>query len=149
VLLSLFLIVLLNTPATTISPTVNNGDLTIIIEGFESLDGQVCVGLYTSADHFLSEVDVYQYVCEQVDNKKVKAVIKGIPEGYYAFSIFHDANNNGTLDKNLIRIPKEAFTFSNHAKVRFGPPSFEEAQFHFVPSQTNVHHVRVKRLMAD
>jgi uncharacterized protein (DUF2141 family) len=45
--------------------------------------------------------------------------------------LFHDANENGELDTNFLGLPKEAYAFSNNAKVTFGPPKFEKAMFEF------------------
>lgn len=38
-----------------------------------------------------------------------------------------DANGNGKLDKNFVGVPIEAYGFSNGARGRMGPPSFEAA----------------------
>ncbi len=50
-----------------------------------------------------------------------------LPPGTYALGLFHDLNGNGVLDKNLFGIPKEPYGFSNNARGRLGPPSFEDA----------------------
>lgn len=50
-----------------------------------------------------------------------------LPTGVYAVGIFHDLNGDGALSKNFLGMPKEPFGFSNNARARFGPPSFEEA----------------------
>lgn len=49
----------------------------------------------------------------------------------YAISLFHDANNDGRMNKNWMGIPAEGYGSSNDAKANFGPPSFEDAQFLF------------------
>jgi len=36
---------------------------------------------------------------------------------------------NKELTTNFIGIPKEPIGFSNNARIKFGPPSFEEAKF--------------------
>jgi uncharacterized protein (DUF2141 family) len=43
--------------------------------------------------------------------------------------LYVDSNKNEKLDTNFFGIPKEQFGFSNNAKGRFGPPSFESASF--------------------
>ncbi len=53
--------------------------------------------------------------------------IAGIPSGTWAVLAFHDANNNGELDRNLLGIPKEDYGFSRDATNKFGPPKFEAA----------------------
>ena len=46
---------------------------------------------------------------------------------------------NEKLDTNFFGIPKEQFGFSNNAKGRFGPPSFESASFELDGVQRNFH----------
>ena len=49
-----------------------------------------------------------------------------VPAGAYAIMIYHDENANGRLDRGgLLRMPAEGYAFSNDARVRLGPPSFE------------------------
>ena len=52
-----------------------------------------------------------------------------LPDGIYAIGLYVDSNKNEKLDTNFFGIPKEQFGFSNNAKGRFGPPSFESASF--------------------
>ncbi len=58
-------------------------------------------------------------------------VFRGVDPGVYAISAFHDANDNGKLDKNFIGIPTEGFCASRDARARFGPPSFKDARFRY------------------
>ncbi len=64
-----------------------------------------------------------------VRNKICVMRIDGLNTGKFSFKYFHDENMNSNLDKNWIGIPIEGFGFSNNAKVRFGPPDFEETIF--------------------
>ena len=52
-----------------------------------------------------------------------------LPDGIYAIGLYVDSNKNEKLDTNFLGIPTEQFGFSNNAKGRFGPPSFESASF--------------------
>ena len=56
-------------------------------------------------------------------------VFKDLPEGEYAFAVYHDANANGKMDKNLIGMPTEDFAFSNNAMGKMGPPDYASAKF--------------------
>jgi uncharacterized protein (DUF2141 family) len=58
-------------------------------------------------------------------------VFKGIPAGTYGISAFHDENDNGKLDTNLIGMPTEDYCASRNARGVFGPPSFEDAKFRY------------------
>ena len=52
-----------------------------------------------------------------------------LPEGVYAIKLFLDLNGNGEMDTNFLGIPKEPFGFSNNAKGKLGPPSFDASAF--------------------
>ena len=47
----------------------------------------------------------------------------------YAIRMYHDVNDNGELDTNLMGIPSEPFAFSNNAQGRFGPAAWDDAVF--------------------
>ena len=55
--------------------------------------------------------------------------IEKIPEGTYAVAVFQDIDRNKDLKTNFIGLPQEPIGFSNDARIRFGPPSFNDAQF--------------------
>ena len=57
----------------------------------------------------------------------VRFVVDDLSPGRYAVAAFHDANDNGELDTNLLGIPSEGYGFGNDASAAFGPPSFESA----------------------
>ena len=56
-------------------------------------------------------------------------IFRGIPEGTYGLSAFHDKNNNGKLDTNFVGMPIEDYCASNNARGFMGPPSFDDAKF--------------------
>lgn len=58
--------------------------------------------------------------------------------GDYAIRLYHDQNNNGKLDTNLFGIPTEGYAFSNDAKPKFGPPSYETMSFVIDETQATV-----------
>lgn len=62
-----------------------------------------------------------------------------LPHGRYAVVVFHDENDNGTLDHNWLRLPAEPMGFSNGFELSFhsGMPSFDKLRFDFTqPEQT-------------
>ena len=61
----------------------------------------------------------------------VRLVFEGVPPGRYAIALLHDENNNGKADRALMMMPKEGFGFSRDAKVRMGPPDFDDAAFQY------------------
>lgn len=101
-------------------------DLTIEVTDVQSADGTVKVALYT-ADSFLKKPAAVKSA--QAAAGSVKLVMTDVPEGSYAFALYHDANGNGKLDRNAMGIPTEDYSFSNGAMGTMGPPSFDSARF--------------------
>lgn len=62
-----------------------------------------------------------------------RVVFADLPPGRYAVAAFHDADENGRLTLWPVGLPREAYGFSNNARGRFGPPSFDSAAFTLGP----------------
>ncbi len=60
---------------------------------------------------------------------QVTVTFPNVAPGRYAIALLHDENGNGKADRALGMMPKEGFGFSRDAKVRMGPPSFDDAVF--------------------
>lgn len=101
-------------------------NLTIHIDDVKAGGGPVMVALYNSADGFLKAPVGH---ARSADGNANTIVLKDLPVGEYAFAVFHDANSNGKMDKNLLGIPTEDYAFSNNALGKMGPPSFAQARF--------------------
>lgn len=103
-------------------------DLTVTVEGTRSSEGPVLFALYDSADGFpSSERRLQAQMAPAAQPGGATAVFRGLPAGRYALAVFHDANGNGKLDRNLLGMPTEAFGFSNNAMGVASAPSFEQA----------------------
>ncbi len=101
-------------------------DLTIQVDDVKA-GGTVMVALYNSEGSFLKAPA--KATGAPASPGGTVLVIKDLPEGEYAFAIFHDANTNGKMDKNLLGIPTEDYAFSNNALGKMGPPSYASAKF--------------------
>ena len=73
--------------------------------------------------------DTYRSGNIKVVNNKATIIFEDVAKGTYAFSLFHDLNENKKLDTNFLGIPKEPYGFSNGEKGSFGPPKYEEVKF--------------------
>jgi uncharacterized protein (DUF2141 family) len=60
---------------------------------------------------------------------KASISFHGIKPGEYGISAYQDINDNHTMDRNIIGIPKEPTACSNGAVGRFGPPRWRDARF--------------------
>jgi uncharacterized protein (DUF2141 family) len=120
------------------------GELRISIEGLHALKGTILIGLYDSKESFeraiaLAGKNGYRNDPERVAGAALRVdhaaksgiAFENLAAGRYAVIVFHDADGNGRLDKNLLGVPTEAYGFSNGARGFLGPPSFRDASVAF------------------
>ena len=109
-------------------------NMEVVIKNVDASDGNIAAALFSNEADFLKT----RFAAKKVKANKgeVHLVFENIPAGKYALSVYHDANTNGELDKNLMGIPKEGFGFSNDAMGMFGPPDFKKASFDWKGEQT-------------
>jgi uncharacterized protein (DUF2141 family) len=101
-------------------------DLTIRIDGVASADGDIKIALYNSADGFLSKSVRGLQAPAHIGTVEVK--VADLPPGDYAFAVYHDANGNGKMDRNMVGMPTEDYAFSNNAVGKRGAPRYEDAR---------------------
>ncbi len=71
----------------------------------------------------------------KVKGLKAEVCFDSIHPGRYAIQFYHDENQNGKLDLNLIGIPKESYGSSNDVKPVLGPPKFEKMLFNLTENK--------------
>ena len=71
----------------------------------------------------------------KVEGLKAEVSFDSIYPGRYAIQFYHDENQNGKLDMNLIGIPKESYGSSNDVKPVLGPPKFEKMLFNLTENK--------------
>ena len=100
--------------------------LTVVIDGIEEMKGHILLGIYDEENYMTKFIDAKM---EKADGETVTFVCEDIASGEYAISVFHDENDNKKLDTGAFGIPKEKYGFSNNAKGKMGPPSFQDCMF--------------------
>jgi len=104
-------------------PLPSTGSIEVIVEGLLDESGALRVSLYNSQHGFPhNPKKAFRRRVLSLKNEKGPILFEEIPYGYYAVSVLHDRNENGRLDKNFFRIPKEPFGASNNPPLRRGPP---------------------------
>lgn len=100
--------------------------------------GMIWIGIYDSEENFLvkERAIVKGYTVEQPG--RIHISLPDLPYGTYAIAIFHDLNNNGYLDQNILGIPSEPFAFSRRPKSKFRMPKFDEVAVTFSPDQQEI-----------
>ena len=107
-----------------------SSDIKLIINEIQTDTGTIRVLVFNQADGFPEEPKkAFKALSIPVKNLKAETVIKGLPAGNYAISVFHDENDDGELKKNIVGIPIENYGFSNNPSVIFSAPSFNKCSF--------------------
>ena len=92
--------------------------------------GRVAVAIYRDADSFRrNRSPVRTLMLTRNRNGQITAFVQGLQPGRYAIAAFQDVDGDGVLGKGAFGLPREPFGFSNNARARFGPPSFDSAAF--------------------
>ncbi|MBN2273173.1 MAG: DUF2141 domain-containing protein [Bacteroidales bacterium] len=71
-----------------------------------------------------------------IRNETASIVFSNLSSGRYAVNIFHDENQNGQMDYNWLKLPKEGFGFSGETKKLLGAPKYEEMLFFIISDDT-------------
>jgi len=116
--------------------TPNQQPLLLEVENVAEAKGHIWFGVYDSKESFLNEEKAVAIFGEKVTKAgNIQIIFDKIPFGTYAIAVFHDVNNNGTLDQTLVGIPKEPYAFSDKLKSKWRAPIFDDVKFSF--SQAN------------
>ncbi len=110
-------------------PSTKAADLTITVSGVKSSTGRIYVGVHRadSGIKFPDDKGMVAGIWREAVKGSFTVQITGFPPGRYAINGFHDQNDNGKLDTNVLGIPTEGYGFGNGADASFGPPKFEAA----------------------
>lgn len=111
------------------------GTLDVKLENITTKSGKFFYVLFSDENGFPDDPKKSQYQ-GSFSAEASSLSLKGIPDGKYAFSIFHDKNDNGKLDTSFLGLPMEPFGFSNNPSIIFGPPSFDKAKIKVEGTQT-------------
>ncbi|MEI8027966.1 MAG: DUF2141 domain-containing protein [Pseudomonadota bacterium] len=117
-------------PATPVvpDPEIALVKVTLNITKTRNANGNMCLSVFNKAEGFptSAEAAIIKRCLPAVAGGQ--AVELGLePNGRYAIAVFHDENENGTLDTTGgLGIPKEGFGFSSNPPLKIGAPSFEE-----------------------
>lgn len=109
------------------------GNATIVLEvsTFRNLKGFLGCQLYATSDSFpdkwQSQVNLRKRV--PVTATTTSCTFSDLAPGTYAAAVIHDENGNGTLDKNFLGIPTEAYGVSNNCTHALSKPRWDEAKF--------------------
>ena len=104
-------------------------ELLIEVRGVRSDAGRIYVAVHAprEGEEFPYAEGMVAAIHQQARSGDLRFVLRDLPAGRYAVNAFHDENDNGDLDTNVLGIPKEGYGFANDPSTTFGPPDFDEA----------------------
>jgi len=102
--------------------------VTLNITKTRNANGNICLSVFNKPEGFPTSGDaaiIKRCVPAVSGSQLIELGLE--PNGRYAIAVFHDENENGTLDTTGgLGIPKEGFGFSSNPPLKIGAPSFEE-----------------------
>jgi len=109
--------------------TENTDSFVLEVDGLKKTEGELRIAMFSSRETYTKEPTFAVVI--PVDSTTVVWQVDELPFGDYAIAVYHDKNTNGKLDTNVLGIPKERYGFSNNARGRFGPASWNDSFFSF------------------
>ena len=104
------------------------GTLVVTLTGMKDDRGSLVYAMWSGPDGWLETNAVREGAAPVVTGTSTIR-FEQLPFGEYAISAYHDRNGNMKLDTGLFGVPKEPLGTSNDARIRFGPPKYEDAVF--------------------
>ena len=107
------------------------------------LGGSISSGIFTK-ENFPKVGKRFRGEDLTVTSNEMEVLLEDVPVATYGAVVFQDKNDNRKLETNLLGFPKEPIGFANNAKIRLGPPSFEDASITVVEGETVIVNIQLK-----
>jgi uncharacterized protein (DUF2141 family) len=104
-------------------PSYSQFKLDIEITGIRNNKGNIMLQLFDENEKVLNQEK------GPITDNKCKFSFTNLIAGKYAVRYYHDENQDGRMETNLVGKPTEGYGFSNNVTRKFGPPSFEKWLF--------------------
>jgi uncharacterized protein (DUF2141 family) len=114
-----------------------SGTLTIQATNFENENGKVVANLFREQDEIPEHP--FMIMKSTVKNGLGELIFNNLPNGTYAAIVYHDENDNGTVDHKF-GFPNEPMGFSNDWDLSLfsGMPTFRKLRFEHRGSRTQI-----------
>ena len=108
-------------------PATHAAELVVTVQSIAKPSGQVLVAVYDGEARFRKERTTG--AMRRATPGEMQFKFSDLPAGDYAVMVFHDINDNGKLDTNLVGMPKEPWGGSLQGKSVFGAPTWTDVMF--------------------
>jgi len=106
------------------------GSINITVTNVKTSSGVIRIALYDKKESFPKEGKEYKTANVLTNLPETKYTFYNISKGWYAIALYHDINNDGICNRNIINIPIEPFGFSKNVKVKLSAPKFDDCSFY-------------------
>ncbi|OED34135.1 hypothetical protein AB833_32610 [Chromatiales bacterium (ex Bugula neritina AB1)] len=117
------------TCALSFSTHLYAADLVVYVATVEKAEGKLSMAVYDNEADF-SKTLAFAQQLPAVEGE-MQFIFTDLAAGEYAVMVFHDINDNGKLDTNLLGMPNEPWGASLQGKSLFGPPGWSDTRFNF------------------
>lgn len=115
------------------------GRIFLELSNIRSGQGKIHVAVYDREEAFTRSLTPYRKLVEQAPEQPTLLLqLNDLPYGRYAIAVYHDVNDNGDLDKNLMGIPTEPYGFSHNPRAKWSAPRFAEMVFEVQAEPTHL-----------
>lgn len=136
-LATLTLLTLLLGAPSTAGADDDPADIVVDVTGLEDDSGVVRCALHTKSN-WLDTEDARRRTEVAPDDGEATCRFEEVEPGTYAVATYHDRDDDGEMDSNLLGIPSEPVCASNDPPANMGPPSFDGAKFRHGDAETEV-----------
>lgn len=105
--------------------------VSVRVSGVASATGKLTVHVYNDPDPKVFLKREFLIIRQDLANQQpgqVAQVSIPLPPGEYAISAYHDRNDNGKIDSNLIGVPSEPYGWANRVHPKWSPPAWKDVR---------------------
>jgi len=121
--------------------SAQQASITVNLSGIRSQKGNIVVCLWKKQDKdfpLCSNTGSFRHATVKATASTVTATFQNVPSGEYSLSAFHDENQDGKINRNLMGRPKEGIAFSGMSPNQGdrGRASFDKSKFTVTGAKT-------------
>ncbi len=117
-------------PETQDRNTSGNQQLQVKVTNVNNREGTIRLNLFRKGEGFPGQKEkAFRSRSVSINNEPVQVTFRNLPPGNYAVAVYHDQNDDGTLNKGGFGVPEEGYGTSGSADTGIGSPSFSRSSF--------------------
>ncbi|MEO6687121.1 MAG: DUF2141 domain-containing protein [Dyadobacter sp.] len=110
-----------------ISAGVHAQNTQVTVSQIRSDKGQIVLNVFKDQQSYDNEQPFKQFKFDKTGIEKGTLIVKcELAPGTYGITLLDDENSSGKMEKNMVRMPKEGFGFSNFFMEKLKKPSFDD-----------------------